>query len=113
LVKAGRLFSYVVTLCDEAAAEQCPFYPDIAQRLHGSFPSPSRFGGSEEEKLAEVRKIRDSIRKKIEDWGSTIKKLEIIFSRNLCQPAWLHQTIKEPEGGNMAELLVFHSGNPS
>jgi arsenate reductase (thioredoxin) len=74
LVKAGRLYSYVVTLCDEAAAERCPFFPGITQRLHWSFAAPSQFGGSEEEKLAEIRKIRDAIRQKIEEWAFTIKK---------------------------------------
>jgi arsenate reductase len=73
LVKAGKLFSYVITLCDEAAAERCPFFPGITQRLHWSFPAPSQFGGSEEEKLAEIRKIRDSIRQKIEEWAPRIK----------------------------------------
>ena len=74
LVKAGRLYSYVITLCDEAAAERCPFFLGIIQRLHWSFPAPSQLRGSEEEKLAEIRKIRDSIRKKIEEWAFTIKK---------------------------------------
>jgi arsenate reductase len=74
LVKAGRRYSYLVTLCDEAAAERCPFFPGITQRLHWSFPAPSHLVGSEEEKLAEIRKIRDSIRKKIEDWALAIKR---------------------------------------
>ena len=74
LFKAGKLYSYVITLCDEAEAERCPFFPGITQRLHWSFPAPSQLRGSEEEKLAEIRKIRDSIRKKIEEWASTIKK---------------------------------------
>jgi len=74
LVKAGRLYSYVVTLCDEAEAERCPFFPGITQRLHWGFPAPSQLKGSEEEKLAEIRKIRDSIRQKIEEWASIRKK---------------------------------------
>jgi len=74
LVKAGMPYSYVVTLYDEVATEQCPFFPGITQRLHWTFPAPSQLRGSEEAKVAEIRKIRDSIRQKIEDWAFTTKK---------------------------------------
>lgn len=66
--KAGKLFSYVITVCDAASAEKCPIFPGVAQRLHWGFPDPSALTGTREEKLAEVRKVRDQIRRKIEQW---------------------------------------------
>jgi arsenate reductase len=66
--KAGKLFAYVITVCDETNAEKCPVFPGIAKRLHWSFPDPSTLVGSREQKLGEVRKIRDEIRDKILAW---------------------------------------------
>jgi arsenate reductase len=59
-------FDYVITVCDEAN-EACPFFPGAANRLHWSFEDPSRFEGSEEERLAVFRSVRDRIRERIED----------------------------------------------
>ena len=66
--KSGKLFAYVVTVCDETSAERCPIFPGVAQRLHWSFPDPSALTGTHEEKMLGVRKIRDEIRAKIEAW---------------------------------------------
>jgi len=66
--KSGKLFSYVITVCDETSAEKCPIFAGVTKRLHWSFPDPSTLVGSRENKLAEVRKIRDEIRRKIESW---------------------------------------------
>jgi arsenate reductase len=66
--KAGKLFSHVITVCDEASAEKCPVFPGLTKRLHWSFPDPSALTGSHDEKMARVREIRDEIRKKIEAW---------------------------------------------
>lgn len=66
--KSGQLFAYVITVCDESSAERCPIFPGNGQRLHWSFPDPSTVTGTEEEKLAKVRAIRDQIRAKIEQW---------------------------------------------
>jgi arsenate reductase len=70
LFKACRMFAYVITVCDEASAERCPIFPGVTQRLHWSFPDPAALSGTHEEKLQEVRKIRDSIRETIEEWVS-------------------------------------------
>jgi arsenate reductase len=66
--KTGQLFAYVVTVCDETSAEKCPIFPGPTRRLHWSFPDPSQATGSENEKLEQVRAIRDEIRQKIEEW---------------------------------------------
>jgi len=68
VLKAGTLFSWVITVCDESAAEACPIFPGPAKRVHLSLTDPSRVEGTEEEKLARVRVIRDSIRKAVEDF---------------------------------------------
>ena len=70
--KSGKLFAYVITVCDEASAERCPIFAGITTRLHWSFPDPSTLVGSHLEKLAEVRKIRDEIRCKVEEWCEEI-----------------------------------------
>jgi len=66
--KQGKMFRYVITVCDETAAERCPIFPGVAERIHWSFPDPSALKGTYEEKLEGTRKIRDQIKKKIENW---------------------------------------------
>lgn len=68
VIKSGRLFHYVITVCDEASAERCPIFPGVTTRLHWSFPDPSRVTGTPEEKLAAVRVIRDAIRERVQAW---------------------------------------------
>lgn len=68
IVKAGRLLRYVITVCDEASAERCPIFPGVATRLHWSFPDPSKVTGTPEEKLAQVRVIRDQVRDRVKAW---------------------------------------------
>jgi arsenate reductase len=66
--KSGQLFAYVITVCDETSAEKCPIFPGPTKRLHWAFPDPSALTGSHDEKLTQVRAIRDKIRQKIEEW---------------------------------------------
>ena len=61
----GELFGYVITVCDDAN-EACPIFPGAKERLHWSFPDPSRATGTEEERLKVFRAVRDEIRARIE-----------------------------------------------
>ena len=72
LYRAGRLYNYVVTVCDQEAAERCPIFPGAAERLHWSFADPSKATGSDIEKMAQVRAVRDQIRAQIEEWAVTV-----------------------------------------
>jgi arsenate reductase len=58
-------FDYVITVCDDAN-EACPFFPGASNRLHWSFEDPSRAEGSEEERLAVFRSVRDRIRDRVQ-----------------------------------------------
>jgi len=64
----GERFDYVITVCDESSAEQCPLFPGGTTRLHWSLPDPSKFQGSWEEQLKQTRKVRDEIESKIEEF---------------------------------------------
>ncbi len=62
------LFQYLITVCDDAD-KNCPTtWPGISNRMHWSFEDPAAFDGSEEEKLAKFRQIRDQIEKRVKDW---------------------------------------------
>ena len=63
--RQGKQYDYVVTVCDEASGERCPVFPGAAARLHWNFEDPSSFTGSQKEKLAKTRMVRDQIRQRI------------------------------------------------
>jgi arsenate reductase len=54
----------VITVCDEAQ-EVCPVFPRARKQVHWGFPDPSRVTGTEAERLAAFRHIRDLIAVKI------------------------------------------------
>ena len=58
---AGQPFDVVVTTCDEAK-EACPFFPGARRVLHWGFPDPAAIEGSEEQRLAAFREVRDGLR---------------------------------------------------
>ena len=71
-VKEGRSYDYVITVCDRASAERCPYVPSKAGRIHWSFTDPSSFTGSEEIRLDKTREVRDTIRMDLEQWVSDL-----------------------------------------
>jgi arsenate reductase len=64
---AGRPFEYVITVCDNAR-ESCPFFPAGTQRLHWSIEDPAATHGTEEERLAAFRRIRNELRNRIQSF---------------------------------------------
>ena len=61
-------FDYAITVCDDAK-EACPYFPGAGRQLHWSFDDPAQAQGSEDEKLAEYRRIRDEIAASISDFA--------------------------------------------
>lgn len=66
--KQGRIYNYVITVCDKEAAEKCPIFPSLTERIHWSFPDPSSKDGSEEEKLEFARQVRNEIKAALTEW---------------------------------------------
>jgi len=66
--KSNRLFSYVITVCDEASGERCPIFPGICKRLHWSFEDPSSFTGTYEQKLSRTLTVRDAIKARVQQF---------------------------------------------
>ena len=71
--KAGKTYDYVITVCDPEAAERCPVFPGKVERLHWGFRDPSAFQGTDEEKRAFTRQVRDEIKKAVEEFVKTHK----------------------------------------
>lgn len=64
LFKAGKMYSFVMTVCSEGD-DQCPVFPGMVHRLHLPFPDPAKVQGTKKEKLEKIRAIRDEIEKNI------------------------------------------------
>ena len=60
---------FVVTLC---ADEVCPVHVGPGKRLHWPFSDPAGSLGSEVEKLALFRMVRDQIAARLEQWHRTL-----------------------------------------
>ena len=63
----GMDFEYVITVCDNAR-EICPvFTGNVKHRMHKGFEDPFNAAGSDEEKMAVYRKVRDEIKSDFSD----------------------------------------------
>jgi arsenate reductase len=76
LYRNGRLFSHVITVCDDSNGEHCPVFPGGVVRLHWSLHDPATFEGSWEEKLERTRQVRDEIQNRIDEWYEEYGKME-------------------------------------
>jgi arsenate reductase len=60
----GEPFDLVITLCDDAD-QNCPVWLGQGKRLHIGFPDPAEVQGSQVEKMAAFRSVRDDIKSRI------------------------------------------------
>jgi arsenate reductase len=65
LIRKGKQYHAVITVCDEASAESCPIFPGLVKRIAWSFPDPSSFAGTRDEILEKTAEIRNEIEKKV------------------------------------------------
>lgn len=60
-------WDWVITVCD-GANERCPVFPVATARLHWSLEDPSAAAGTEAERLAGFRRVRDGLRRRLAAW---------------------------------------------
>jgi arsenate reductase len=65
----GQQFDYVLTVCDNAK-ESCPIFPGKTVTIHQNFKDPAALHGSEEERLALFRRVRDEMRHYLQGFPS-------------------------------------------
>jgi arsenate reductase (thioredoxin) len=56
---------FVITVCDKAAGEICPFWPGRPVPAHWGFPDPAAVEGSDEEKRAAFNRTTHQIRDRV------------------------------------------------
>lgn len=71
----GRLPVRVLVIVCSDADQTCPaIWPGVLSRLHWLFEDPAALEGTEEEKLAKFRQVRDQIDQKIQEWVAQVVK---------------------------------------
>jgi arsenate reductase len=68
-----RQITTTITVCGNAD-KACPNYPGQVNRYHWGFDDPAHAKGSEEEVLAEFRRVRDEIRKVFEAYAAGLRE---------------------------------------
>lgn len=75
--KEGRHYNMIIKVCDMKSGQKCPIFPLTREVLEWSLPDPNSFEGSDEEKLDQIRVLRDSIRELVIDLVKVYKDAEI------------------------------------
>src|SRR5256885_11764326 len=65
----GQRVETVITVCGNAD-QACPFFPGQVNRHHWPFDDPAHATGTDEEKLAVFRRVRDEIRRTFEAYAA-------------------------------------------
>ena len=59
-------FDLVITVCDNAAGEVCPYWPGQPATAHWGYPDPSAGEGSDVQKLEAFRQTLQALRQRLE-----------------------------------------------
>ena len=57
---------FVFTVCDQAAGEQCPFWPGQPMTAHWGLPDPAAFEGGDDEKRKRFRDTAVTLKRRID-----------------------------------------------
>jgi len=76
LFRKGRTFNAVITVCDEASAEQCPIFPGVVRRIAWSFADPSAFTGTRGEIIQRTREVRNEIEGRVLEFVKEASQLD-------------------------------------
>jgi arsenate reductase (thioredoxin) len=67
---ADSRFACVITVCDRAN-QSCPVFPGDGRRLHWDIEDPASASGTEAERLAVFRRVRDEIARRIAQFAKS------------------------------------------
>jgi arsenate reductase (thioredoxin) len=69
----GRVYRYVVTVCNRESEGECPIFPGNVNRLYwDGFDNPEEFTGTYKEQLEKARNLRNVIEKRVDEFAKTI-----------------------------------------
>jgi arsenate reductase len=71
--KEGRIYNYVIKVCDASHGERCPIFPGVNETLAWRLEDPSSFEGTYEEKLEKTIEVRDELKNKILSFIEVVK----------------------------------------
>jgi protein-tyrosine-phosphatase len=81
------VMDFVITVCDQAAGEQCPYWPGQPMTAHWGMPDPAAVTGAEDQKRRAFSETASMLRRRIELFASLpLEKLDRLS---------LHQQIKD------------------
>ena len=75
---------FIITVCDDAAGEQCPYWPGNPVTAHWGFPDPSQVQGTEDDKRKAFKNVMIGLKKRIEILGSLpLEKLDSLSLKEI------------------------------
>ena len=75
---------FIVTVCDNAAGEVCPFWPGNPVTAHWGFPDPSQVQGTDIEKRAAFYEVMNGLKKRIDILAEMpLDKLDSMSLKNI------------------------------
>ena len=57
---------FIITVCDNAAGEVCPYWPGQPVTAHWGFPDPSQIQGSDEDKRYAFKEVLYGLKKRLD-----------------------------------------------
>lgn len=75
---------FIVTVCDNAAGEVCPFWPGNPVTAHWGFPDPSQVQGTDIEKRTAFNEVMNGLKKRLDILASMpLEKLDSMSLKNI------------------------------
>jgi len=75
--KEGKHYNMIIKVCDMKSGQKCPVFPLTREYLDWSLPDPNSFEGTEDEKLNQIRALRDTIKELVFDLIQVYKDAEL------------------------------------
>ena len=77
------VIDFIITVCDQAAGEQCPFWPGQPMTVNWGMPDPAAVEGSEDQKRRAFSDTANMLRRRVELFASLpFEKLDRLALQN-------------------------------